>query len=244
MKTIKRLSLSEQVVRSIVQYVQENNLQPGDQLPTENEFAESFGVSRTSVREAIKALGINGMLKSVPGRGTFLQPQAATLHLEDNGLLQMEAKTSITELMEVRAPLEVKATELAVERCSEEDIQVLEEICKNYRAAVENNQDQTKWGKKFHRQIAEMSGNAMLNTVLQSLAHMTDTYRKNMADEDREVGYYVESHMIIIEAFKRRDVLAAAAEMDRHMQRTLISLTEMVAEDNATKFIYKQPKKK
>lgn len=47
MKTIKRLSLSEQVVRSIVQYVQENNLQPGDQLPTENEFAESFGVSRT-----------------------------------------------------------------------------------------------------------------------------------------------------------------------------------------------------
>ena len=41
MKTIKRLSLSEQVVRSIVQYVQENNLQPGDQLPTENEFAES-----------------------------------------------------------------------------------------------------------------------------------------------------------------------------------------------------------
>ena len=106
MKTIKRLSLSEQVVRSIVQYVQENNLQPGDQLPTENEFAESFGVSRTSVREAIKALGINGMLKSVPGRGTFLQPQVATLHLEDNGLLQMEAKTSITELMEVRAPLE------------------------------------------------------------------------------------------------------------------------------------------
>ena len=244
MKTIKRLSLSEQVVRSIVQYVQENNLQPGDQLPTENEFAESFGVSRTSVREAIKALGINGMLKSVPGRGTFLQPQAATLHLEDNGLLQMEAKTSITELMEVRAPLEVKATELAVERCSEEDIQGLEEICKNYRAAVENNQDQAKWGKKFHRQIAEMSGNAMLNTVLQSLAHMTDTYRKNMADEDREVGYYVESHMIIIEAFKRRDVLAAAVEMDRHMQRTLIGLTEMVAEDNATKFIYKQPKKK
>lgn len=211
MKTIKRLSLSEQVVRSIVRYVQENNLQPGDQLPTENEFAESFGVSRTSVREAIKALGINGMLKSVPGRGTFLQPQAATLHLEDNGLLQMEAKTSITELMEVRAPLEVKATELAVERCSEEDILVLEEICKNYRASVENNQDQAKWGKKFHRQIAEMSGNVMLNTVLQSLAHMTDTYRKNMAEEDREVGYYVESHMIIIEAFKRRDVLAAAA---------------------------------
>ena len=47
-----------------------------------------------------------------------------------------------------------------------------------------------------------------------------------------------------LEAFKRRDVLAAAAEMDRHMQRTLIGLTEMVAEDNATKFIYKQPKKK
>ncbi len=71
MKTIKRLSLSEQVVRSIVQYVQENNLQPGDQLPTENEFAESFGVSRTSVREAIKALGNQRNVKISSRKGNI-----------------------------------------------------------------------------------------------------------------------------------------------------------------------------
>ena len=71
MKKLKRLSLSEQVVNAIVQYIQENNLKTGDKLPTEKEFSDKFNVSRTSVREAIKALGINGILKSIPGKGTF-----------------------------------------------------------------------------------------------------------------------------------------------------------------------------
>ena len=126
MKTIKRVSLSEQVVNSVVQYIQENDLHPGDQLPTENEFSSLFGVSRTSVREAIKALGINGVLTSVPGKGTFLRSNAVSL--EHNNILQMEAHTTISDVMEVRTPLEVQATKLAVERGTSEESMVLEEI--------------------------------------------------------------------------------------------------------------------
>lgn len=243
MKTIKRLSLSEQVVNSIVQYIQEKGLQPGDQLPTENEFSENLGVSRTSIREAIKALGINGMLKSIPGRGTFLEPKAATLILEGDGLLQMEARTTITEVMEVRTPLEIKAVELAVERCSEEDIAALEEISQNYEIAVKNGGTHSVWGRKFHAQIAQASGNPMLINVLQSLAYMTDLYRGNLAEKDIGVEYFVESHWMITRAFQAGDAEAAAAEMKHHMEHTLSSLTKMVASDNAARFMPQNARK-
>lgn len=243
MKTIKRLPLSQQVVNSIVQYIQENGLQPGDQLPTENEFSEDLGVSRTSIREAIKALGINGMLKSIPGKGTFLEPKAATLTLEADGLLQMEARSTITEVMEVRAPLEIKAVELAVERCSEEDIAALEEICRNYEIAVRDGLDHSVWGRKFHAQIAQASGNPMLINVLQSLAYMTDLYRGNLAEKDVGVEYFAQSHWIIAYAFREGRVEAAVEEMKRHMEHTLLGLTKMVASDNATRFIPQNTRK-
>ena len=65
MSAIRRVSLPEQVFNSIVNYTQEHGMQVGDKLPTEGEFAELFQVSRTSVREATKALGMNGAVDYV-----------------------------------------------------------------------------------------------------------------------------------------------------------------------------------
>lgn len=237
MGTIKRLSLSEQVVNLIVQYIQENGLQPGDQLPTENEFAERFGVSRTSIREAMKALSINGILKSTPGRGTFLQPKAATLTLEEDGLLQMQARSTITEVMEVRTPLEIQAIKLAVQRCSDEDVAALDEICRHYEEAVRSGGDHSEWGRKFHAKIAQTCGNPMLINMVQSLAYMTDLYRQNMAEQNMNVDYFTENHRVIVEAFRERDVEKAAAEMASHMELTFRSLAGMVDSDNASRFI-------
>ena len=74
MSAIKRVSLSEQVLNSILSYVKEDHLRVGEQLPTETEFAKIFGVSRTSVREAMKALSINKAIESIPGKGSFVRP--------------------------------------------------------------------------------------------------------------------------------------------------------------------------
>lgn len=238
MKTIKRVSLSEQVVNSVVQYIQENDLHPGDQLPTENEFSSLFSVSRTSVREAIKALGINGVLTSVPGKGTFLRSNAVSL--EHNNILQMEAHTTISDVMEVRTPLEVQATKLAVERGTSEEIMVLEEICGNYKFAVEQHTDHSAWGRKFHSHIASMSSNSLLINTLQSLSDITNRYRGSLAESDTEVEFYAQSHRDMCVAFRARDAEAAGREMARHMERTRLALLESVTSGNATKFIMRR----
>lgn len=237
MKTIKRISLSEQVVNSIIEYIQENDLKPGDQLPTESKFSEIFGVSRTSVREAIKALGINGVLTSIPGKGSFLLPKVASLVIDPDGLLQMEARTTITDVMEVRSPLEIKAVELAIVNCTDEEVETLEEICRNYRDAVEKKEPYSVWGRKSHAQIAIMSQNELLISVLQSLSEMTDLYRGRLEESDAAVDYYIKSHDIMCQAFRRRDAKAAIEEMRRHMEVTMKSLTELVNQGNASLFI-------
>ena len=73
MKTIKRLSLSEQVVRSIVRYVQENNLQPGDKLPSERDMSSMLQTSRNSVREALRILEDRGLIYVKTGSGAFMK---------------------------------------------------------------------------------------------------------------------------------------------------------------------------
>ena len=69
MKQVRRTSLSEQVLESILDYIQENHLSIGDKLPTEEELTERLNVSRTSVREALKGLSINGVVESIAGKG-------------------------------------------------------------------------------------------------------------------------------------------------------------------------------
>ena len=71
-KIVQSSRLYEQIVEQIEQSVQRGDLKPGDQLPAERELAEQFGVSRTAVREAVKALREKGLVEAYPGKGTFI----------------------------------------------------------------------------------------------------------------------------------------------------------------------------
>ena len=237
MKAIKRQSLSEQVVESIFKYIKDNNLKAGDQIPTESEFAEFFQVSRTSIREAMKALSINGVVSSTPGKGTFLQPKAMNTVIGEDGTLQTQARATIAQIMEIRTPLEVLAIGLAAQRGTEKDFEELEEITHQYREAVLSKAGWVQWGTKFHTKIAEMSGNPLLISNLRFLGDTVEQYRENMATFYEDKSYYIESHKRICEALRCRDVEAAQAEMQRHMHMTEDVLSMIVDEKNATEFL-------
>lgn len=242
MKAIKRLSLSEQVVNSIIQYIQENHLIPGDQLPTESEFAEMFQVSRTSIREAMKALSINGMFTSTPGKGTFLLPKALSTVMGEDGILQIQAKATITEIMEVRTPLEIKSIELAAMRATKDELNALDEIAAHYKEAVDNNSGWTIWGHRFHAQIAMMSGNPLLVSTLQQLSEMVDQYRGNLAVFYKNNKDYCEGHIKLCAALRRGDVATASEEMRLHMLITEEALKGIVDGANANQFLPKKTK--
>lgn len=242
MKKLKRLPLSEQVANGIIQYIQENNLKAGDKLPTEKEFSDKFNVSRTSIREAIKALAINGILESIPGKGTFLQDKVVTLNVEGDGLLRIEAYTTINDVMEVRTPLEIQAARLAARRCNDSEVDEIEHICRRYEEEVRRGGNHVKWGRAFHERLIKISGNKLLIKMLKSLRYMTDLYRNQLAKKNIGVEFYSKSHEIMCMALRNHDEEMAAHEMAKHMRLTIMELKSLVDSDDVSLLIYKNHK--
>src|ERR1700752_4313662 len=127
-KLVRTSRLYEQIVQQIEESIVKGDLKPGDQLPAERELAQRFGVSRTAVREAVKALREKGVVEAYSGRGTFITdgPTQAVRQSLDL-MVKIGQPEGSTHLAEVRAILEPEIAALAAVRAQESDLAVLRE---------------------------------------------------------------------------------------------------------------------
>ena len=238
MGDIKRRSISEQVAESILKYIQEAKLDVGDKLPTENAFVERFGVSRTCVREAIKALSLNGILQSIPGRGTFLLAPPASVYRDPASVLQ-RAQASIREVMEVRVPLEIKMAELAALRRTEEDCEVLERFAANYRQDyLSGKKNYYVWGRQFFDKLTEIVNNPLLTSALQPLDEIVQRHRESFSRKEGSALFFLESLDRLCCYIRLMDSQSAGMEMALHMEHSNRLLNELVNVDNVESFLY------
>jgi len=239
MKAIKRVYLSEQVLDSVIKYIQDHGLGVGDKIPTEGEFAELFQVSRTSVREAIKALGINGAVESIPGKGTFLRaPFAEVLLNRSEGLDQViKAQKSIKEILEVRTALEVLAAEMAIDRASDEGIELVGDAMNDLVTAVDKGERWATAGTRFHTCIAEITGNTFLVDAIQSLNDTLTRYKNALNNADTGMAVYLDVHQEILDALRARDKKAVAKAVKAHMKITERDVQRLVNQASAHTFI-------
>ncbi|MDQ0508381.1 GntR family transcriptional repressor for pyruvate dehydrogenase complex [Peptoniphilus ivorii] len=241
MSAIERVSLSEQVLKSIVHYVQTNGLQVGDKLLTESEFSDLFQVSRTSVREAMKALGINGAVKSIPGKGTYIREPMLNYILNDSEKLEFEARVSIHQIIEVRLAVELLAGELATERASEEDILRVEEAMQDLRKAVLSQNPWAVQGAKFHVRIAESTKNPLIIKLIESYSDTVGHYRDALVDFNtpQEMKNHIQEHEDILNALRNRDKKAMEVAIRKHLMRTEENLEKLVHENAAIDYTSK-----
>ena len=116
-------SLPEVVFKEVQRLIADGELQPGDRLPSETEMAERFGIGRSSIREAMRALQLLGAIEVIQGKGTFVR-EAGILPLVVDWARISEIGV-ISEVMEARQFLEVLLAQLAAERATDEDIEAL-----------------------------------------------------------------------------------------------------------------------
>ena len=239
MSEIKRVYLSKQVLESIIKYIQDNNLQVDDRLPTEGRFAELFQVSRTSVREAIKALSINGAVESIPGRGTFIRAPISDVVLKSDGSLDrvIRAQTSISEIMEVRTSLELLAGNLAIERASDEGIALVADAMEQLREAVRKGSPWAPPGTLFHERMAELSGNSFLMETIKSLSEAVNRHKNSLTAAGTNMEVHLEEHEAMLDALKKRDKKALQKAIRTHMNTTRIGLLKLVDERSADSLI-------
>lgn len=217
--TVDNRKLYQQVAASIEDAIARGVYPPGGRLPSERDLAEDFGVSRPTIREAMLALEIRGMLEARHGSGVYVvdAPNAET------GGPDLEI--GAFELLEARALIEGEAAALAATAISDEELERLELILQDMAEENEGDHKGEEADRRFHMAIAEATRNAALVSVVESLWDLR--YRAPLCHEvlsrARRGGVRprTEEHRAILDGLKLRDPVAARKAMRDHLERVI-----------------------
>lgn len=221
---------SEMVADEIQRSIVLRSLRPGDRLGTEEELAREFGVSRPTLREAVRLLASVNLVRATkgPGGGVFVartpeQGMGRTVSDAIGRMLEMNA-TSIGELLEARTMVEVPLAGLAALRRSDEAVERLREAIRRAEEGIEDDAAARAADSLFHRTIAEAAGNNVASAMIEWAFDVLQPPLKDLIAPALVEPMVVEQHRAILHAIERRD--AAAAE--RAMKEHLLYLSDLV----------------
>jgi GntR family transcriptional regulator, transcriptional repressor for pyruvate dehydrogenase complex len=230
MKTLNRPKLSDMVCESLIQYVLDESLKPGDKLPSENELTQRLGIGRTSVREGIKQLEASGLLTGRQGFGITINEIGIEDILDINKKFSMAkflvlTKREILDLMSFRILLEVEACTLAAQRITSEDLRILNKLLKKMNESEMEPYSFIDYDMQFHKQIVLASGNTIypkIFNIIDDLFWKQQTITSTLPGAKHKA---IEYHRNIYAALEINDSDHAANLMRTHLEitRTVLS---------------------
>ena len=209
-----------QVIEQIKELLVKGELKRGDRLPPERQLADMLGVSRPSLREALRALEYAGMLETRVGEGIFVA-DGDSIMMNNLLMLHLIKQYALEEMIEVRKVLETSNVRFAVLRARDEDLAALKEILEQSRGQIANKAAFIKSDYAFHQAIAVASGNSILATMLQTMRTMMSDFNSQLltSQEGRQQVYA--HHKKIVEAILNRDEKAAQDAMFLHLENVV-----------------------
>lgn len=219
-RAVQTLRLYEQIVEQIEESILQGRLKPGDQLAPERELAQQFGVSRTAVREAMKALREKGLVEAYSGKGTFVtNGTSQAIRQSLDLMLKIGQPGNLAQLEEVREILEPDIAALAAMRADEPHLAAMRESI----AVMDRSQDSPdayiEADLDFHLSLAEAVDNSIILSLLDSIVGLLREQRMKIfcVDGGPARGQY--HHKRILEAVERRDSDAARDAMRAHLRQ-------------------------
>jgi GntR family transcriptional repressor for pyruvate dehydrogenase complex len=215
-ETVERRNLSEIVAERIKQYIIDNRLRPGDRLPTEQEFADRFGVSRVSTREATKALGFLGIIDAAPRRGLAVgrvDMKRVTNYL---GFHLAISDFPLAQLLDARLVIETGGLPHVLRQMADDPglHARLTEQAEQVRAAG-NLEERIAADAAFHRALLDASGIQPLLAFHDLLTIFFDRFRRSLARGNWENG--MKQHQEILDALRGGDLKRASDLMTAHL---------------------------
>lgn len=227
---IERVSVKDQVLQQLKQYIASGVVQPGERLPSERELAERLGIGRTSVREALKVLEAIGLVESRVGDGTFITAQIGASLGRTIGLSLMTWGGTIMEILEARCMIEGEAARAAAERATPADHAAIEAELRTMERAANFN-DYLVADMNFHRLVGRATHNTVVAQIVVNLIDLLEqVLQESGSDELRTSAEGNGTHREVLHAIQRGDGAAAAAAMQAHIRfatelwRAVISL--------------------
>lgn len=214
--------ISIQIVQQIQDAIRSGRLGPGDRLPPERELAERFGVSRVTMRDALRILEVLGLVKIRVGAagGAFVTSPGAEIVGEGLTNLVMLSSLKPEEIAEARLVLELGSVALAATRATDDDIDLLRTMTREARKALEEGTYERSMSLEFHLRVAQIARNKAVELF-------TDTFRGPLSmhairvrePERSSFSRTIREHEGIAKAIEQRDAAEAQRRMARHLMR-------------------------
>lgn len=209
--SLKKESVVQSVINRLTEGMRTGELKPGDKIPTEPELAESFGVARSSIREAIKILTYLGVLESRRPEGTFVCDGYTESMIDPMVYGIILNKDSFENLIELREMTEAGMMRLAIKNHEEGEIEELEDILAEMEKIVEENGDKSikaffEVDDKFHDKVASMGRNTMadkINRVVRTLTYAVRFETVSSMISNGKAQELLDAHRELIEAIRQ-----------------------------------------
>lgn len=217
-KLVRTSRLYEQIVQQIEDSIVKGTLKTGDQLPAERELAQRFGVSRTAVREAVKALREKGLVEAYSGRGTFITDGTTQAVRQSLDLMvKIGQPDGSTHLAEVRAILEPEIAALAASRIQDPELATMREAVAVMDRAGQDPDAYIEADLDFHLALAEGAGNPLILSLLDSIVGLLREQRLKIFKVPGGPERGQIHHKRILEAVERRDPERSRETMRAHL---------------------------
>jgi len=219
-KVVRTSRLYEQIVQQIEESVLNGKLKPGDQLPAERELAQQLGVSRTAVREAVKALREKGLVEAYSGRGTFVTDGTTQAARQSFDLMvKIGQQEGAPHLAELRLILEPGIAALAAVRVKEDDLTAMREAVAVMDRAQDDPEAYIEADLDFHLALAETVANPLILSLIDSIVGLLREQRIKIFNVEGGPQRGQVHHKRILEAMERRDAEMARTAMRAHLEQ-------------------------
>ena len=222
-KPLKRESVAEMVARRVLEMVTSGVLKAGEQLPPERELALTLGVSRPSVREAIRGLSILGVVRTRQGGGAYISNLDADALLGPIQFFLSLEDVNVRELYDARSLIESDVARRAAENISQQCLDDIAEILDHQKGLLSDPIAFRSSDFEFHKVIWKGSNNAFLKRIGESLNVMGLEFRRRASENSDILAQSYRDHLLLFEAIKARDADGAAKAAERHMQNVYTS---------------------
>ena len=218
LKAVRKKRAYEDIVKQIRALIEKGNLKRGDQLPTERELSETFKVSRATVREAIFSLEAMKLVDRRQGDGTYVIASSEEALVQPLATSLIHERDDIIDIFSLRKLIEPEVAELASENRTPEEISELEEILREQEKEVANGLSPIHTDTEFHRLLARMAKNGVMERLLFTLFDLLGKTREKYLQTEERKHKSLQGHHEILTAIRSGNGSGARQAMRRHLE--------------------------
>lgn len=224
-----RESIDAELTRKLLDFVLSGSLQPGARLPSERDLAQSLGVGRQAVRNAVKSLAVLGIVETRVGSGTyFVGRQSALLpSVLQWGVLLSQSR--VDDIIDAWVHLEVLVARLAAQRRTADQLVNIQAVFTQMQAVGANHPTYTATTAGLHEAIAQSSGNVIFEGVLSNIASVLKGWSDDSLRSVKEADASLAMYESLVEAIRASDADAATAAMQLQMMRSVRLVRDAIA---------------